>query len=110
MKYFLSLTFITLLLFPSLSFGFDQGDLDRLKKTNECAGCDLSGANLGNTDLFGANLEGANLKRANLRGANLGGANLKWAKLTEADLSDANIDGALFCLTKTEKGVDNSGC
>ena len=94
MKYLLSLTFITLLLFPSLSFGFDQENLDRLKKTNECAGCDLSGANLGNTDLFGANLEGANLKRANLRGANLGGANLKWAKLTEADLSDANLTEA----------------
>ena len=94
MRFLLSLTFITLLLFPSLSFGFDQGDLDRLKKTNECAGCDLSGANLGNTDLFGANLEGANLKRANLRGANLGGANLKWAKLTEADLSDANLTEA----------------
>jgi len=106
MKYLLSLTFITLLLFPSFSFGFDQEDLDRLKKTNECVECDLSDANLGGADLSGAylwdaklrgaNLNGANLRGAKLNGADLQGATLYGANLFVANLNDADLKGANF--------------
>ena len=36
-------------------------DLKKLKKTNKCQECDLSGADLESANLTGANLEGANL-------------------------------------------------
>ena len=49
-----------------MSFGFDQSDLDKLKATNECVGCDLSHANL-----MGVNLSGAVLTRVNFEGVNL---------------------------------------
>lgn len=44
--------------------------LQRLLKTNQCPNCDLSGADLKDTNLFGANLTNANLKGAILRSPN----------------------------------------
>ena len=74
-------------------------DLDKLKKTNVCVECDLSGANLGGAnlggaDLYATNLYDANLRMANLTGANLRGANLRKANLTEANLTEANLYGS----------------
>lgn len=63
--------------------------LQRLLKTNQCPNCDLSGADLKDTNLFGANLTNANLKGAILKGSNLGFANF-----TDADLSGANLENA----------------
>ena len=61
-------------------------DWEKLKETNQCPKCDLSGADL----------EGANLRHANLRGGNLLGANLK---------------GVRFCYTTMPDGsVNNSDC
>ena len=94
MRYLLSLTFITFLLFPSLSFGFDQDDLDKLKATNECVGCNLSGANLSYANLSGANLNRADLRGANLFGINLHRANLEGAYLNKANLNKANLNKA----------------
>ena len=91
---------LTLALILPLSVGaYDPEDLEKLKETNECPECDLSGANLKFANLEWANLkeanlEGANLKDANLRGANLRGANLEGANLEGADLRGANLDGA----------------
>ena len=48
-------------------------DLDKLKKTNVCVECDLSGANLTEANLYQANLTGANLNLAYLGGAILDG-------------------------------------
>ena len=96
MRYILSLTFITFLLFPSLSFGFDQGDLDHFKATNECVECDLSNATFVFKNLSGANLERANLKGANFLKANLTGANFKGANLKGAFLKKANLEGSNF--------------
>ena len=63
---------LALTLILPLSVGaFKPEDLKRLKETNECSWCDLSGGNL-----KGANLEGANLERANLESADLGAAGL----------------------------------
>ena len=53
-----------------LSVGaFNPEDLEKLKKTNECLWCDLSGANLTDADLYEAKLRYANLKGAFLRSA-----------------------------------------
>ena len=87
-----------------ISPNYSQADLDWLKKTNQCPGCDLSGANLSGADLRGAvlnraDLNGAYLTGADLRGAfllsaHLTGADLTVAKLTGADLLHANLSGA----------------
>ena len=60
----LTLTALTALtvaatMFASSAYAFDPDDLQKLKDTNECKSCDLSGAHL----------EGAHLKGARMRGA-----------------------------------------
>ena len=76
-------------------------DLEKLKETNECPECDLSGANLKFANLEGANLEGADLRGANLDGAYLKGANTKFA----------SMKGAILCNTTMPDGrVIYSGC
>ncbi len=67
---------------------------ERLKRTNQCPLCDLSGADLQDVNLFGSNLVGANLRGANLSGANLGSANLTDADLTRATLIRAYLHKA----------------
>lgn len=80
---------------------FNPDHLAQLLKTNQCANCDLSGANLEKANLTGANLQGANLSGAtltntNLSGANLEAANLQGTSLTEAYLFRANLTGTNF--------------
>jgi uncharacterized protein YjbI with pentapeptide repeats len=120
--------------FPTLSLAWDQEAMTRLKQTQECTGCDLSGgdlrwanvyaAELGGApnlvnavldaaDLSGANLYGANLEGTKLRGANLAGATLSWASLlgsdlTGADITGARFDGARFCGTTMPDGSQNN--
>ena len=79
---------------------FDEDDLEKLRSTNKCSKCDLTGA-----DLHGANLSKAKLTRANLSGADLTGtdlrnANLFGAKLTGANLTGADLSGANLLGTK----------
>ena len=50
----------------TLAFGYDKEDLERLRKTQKCLGCDLSYADLSYTHLAGANLTGADLEGVNL--------------------------------------------
>ena len=100
-------------------FAYDREDLDHLLRTNECADCDLSqanliGMNLRGADLSDANLQGANLRGAalmfadlsdaNLVGANLSRANLYATNLYDADLYGANLYGARFCNTVMPDG------
>ncbi len=111
----------------------DAEAMKRLKETQVCVGCDLSGSdlrwaavyeaelggapNLVNGDLSGADLSGANLYGANLQGtrfvgAKLAGATLSWsdmsnANLTDADLADARLDGVIFCGTTMPDGTRN---
>ena len=81
---------------------FNQQDVDRLRATRNCAGCDLSGARLpglagARADFTNANLSGAFLYKANLSGASLTGAVLQGANLSSANLSNAvgaNLAGA----------------
>ena len=50
--------------YKKCGYGADPADLQKLKDTNKCVECDLSGA-----DLLEANLEGANLSGAFMKGA-----------------------------------------
>lgn len=80
-------------------YGFDEKQVQTLKKTNNCKKCDLSGAKLNNldlsyADLSSANLSGADLTNAVLFGANLAKANLSGANLTGVNLFEANLSGA----------------
>lgn len=72
-------------------YAFNQKELDKLRSTGECVGCDLSYA-----DLRKANLANANLSWSNLRGAKLSGANLRGALLEKATLESAELKGTDF--------------
>jgi uncharacterized protein YjbI with pentapeptide repeats len=78
---------------PVVSAAFVPEDVESLKATRKCAGCDLGKADLRGMDLAGANLEGANLLGANLEGANLEGANLEDASCEKANLNKARLGG-----------------
>ena len=86
-------------MFASSASAFDPDDLQKLKDSNECAECNLEGADLmgailDSADLYSANLYSANLFMADLNGANLMGANLMGASLEGAKLLGANLDSA----------------
>jgi uncharacterized protein YjbI with pentapeptide repeats len=76
---------------PAMKILAGKEAIDHLMEEGECAGCDLSGANLMRKDLEEADLSGANLTKANLFGAKLGSANLKGAILVEANLLQADL-------------------
>ena len=82
-------------MFASSAFAADPADLQKLKDTGNCVGCDLSGADLEDANLSGANLRGANLRGANLRFAALVAANLVTTDLRGADLGGANTQPLL---------------
>lgn len=67
------------------------------------SGANFSGANLSGDNLSGANLSGANFSNANLSGDNLSGANLQKANLSGANLSGDNLQGV------TSTGANFSG-
>jgi uncharacterized protein YjbI with pentapeptide repeats len=71
---------------PVKAKSYEPEHLKRLLATKQCAGCDLSYANLRNANLSYADLRGANLSHADLRGANLTGANLRGANLQGAKM------------------------
>jgi len=109
-----STAFVAVAVSPLLAF--EQKDVEKLKETRACAGCDLSDANLSRANLSGAtlnsaNLSDANLSRANLSDATLLKANLDGATLLKANLSGAKMRGALLCNTTMPDGhVEYSGC
>jgi len=57
---------LVITLMPVPSSAFVPEDLQSLKETKKCPGCDLRGADLRGVNLNGANPEGANLMGANL--------------------------------------------
>jgi uncharacterized protein YjbI with pentapeptide repeats len=94
--------------------GTDPNDLQRLKQTGKCRGCNLVGADLRSVNLRNAELEDANLETANLSGANLKDAdfdranlkyaNFKGALIDNTDFSEANLQGAMLDLQELERG------
>ena len=73
---------------------YNEADLQKVKKTKQCPGCDLSAAYLSGSDLSGARLSRANLSGLDLSHADLSGADLSGAKLLLADLTGTNLTGA----------------
>ncbi len=67
---------------------YDRADMDKLRQTNVCPGCNLSRANLHKAELAKANLHGADLVEANLSEAKLDGTNLAQADLSGATWTD----------------------
>ncbi len=93
-KFILKIFTLMIIFYPNLSFGYDQKDLDKLKKYNGCPKCDLSEADLENADLSGMYFFSTDLSKANLKGANLKGANLNYSILNGANLENANLENA----------------
>ena len=93
--------YIFLSVFALLLITACGSNVDKLKETNACVKCDLSGAdlrvaNLVDADLTRADLVDADLTGANLTGAYLTGADLTEANLTRADLTEANLNKAFL--------------
>ena len=63
------------------TIAFDAKAIEKIKKYNECAYCDLSWADLSGMDLSDSNLTGANLFSANLSGTDLSNSRLEGAIL-----------------------------
>jgi uncharacterized protein YjbI with pentapeptide repeats len=81
------------------SYAYNPLDLEKLKRTNSCVECDLSGANLSGmkftkSNLSGSVFYGANLSQANFSGANLSDSDLYMTNLSEANLEHANLANA----------------
>ena len=91
MKLTLTVMTVATTLFAGSASAFDPDDLRKLKDTNTCNGCDLSGADLRDANLYEANLDGANLH--------------------EVDLGYARMKGAILCNTTMPGGsVIYSSC
>lgn len=76
------------------SYSYNQKELKALRDTTRCPNCDLSSADLSNTNLSNADLRGADLSNANLSNADLRGADLRDANLSDADLRGADLRDA----------------
>ena len=123
-KRVLTMVMAVICFFVSLTvlYGFDEKQVQALKKTNNCKKCDLSGAKLNNldlsyADLSSANLSGADLSNsvfssANLTKANLSGANLTSANFHGADLSGADVSKANLSKTYLDQAtwINGKGC
>lgn len=86
-----------------------QDNISTLISTNSCPSCNLSGADLSNSDLSNANLSNADLSGASLVNADLSGADLTGVTLSSTDFSHATwCDGQCMC---GDNSVDScSGC
>jgi len=73
---------------------FVPEDLENLKVSKKCPGCDLRGADLRGLNLAESNLEGANLMGANLEGVTLEDAILDDASCEKSNLRNARLHGA----------------
>lgn len=88
---------------------FKEADIDQLRRTGLCYGCDLSGAKLRGANLYKSSLDTSDLRkvdlqgalmanssfmRANLREANLSRSRLRWTNFGAADLRRADLTEA----------------
>jgi hypothetical protein len=103
------LTALAVSMMPVVTSAFVPEDVESLKATKKCAGCDLRKADLRGMDLVGANLEGANLLAANLEGADLEGANLEDASCEKANLNKARLGGVKLEGANLEDAVWSDG-
>ena len=102
MKATLTALTIAATMFASGAFAADPDDLQKLKDTGFCVGCDLRKANLTGANLIGADLSGTDLRDAYLKGAFLSGAALSYTTY---------MLGAILCNTTIPDGsIIYSGC
>ena len=73
----------------------NPNDVQKLRATHACAGCDLSDTDLSGLIAEGSNLKGADFTNTKLYKARLGRADLTGATLAGADLSGADLFGAV---------------
>jgi uncharacterized protein YjbI with pentapeptide repeats len=85
-------------------------NVDRLKTTLQCQGCDLREALLAGLELPNAQLQNADLAGAILYGTNLRGADLTGAILNDADLEMANLEGATGATLGAAKTDSRTTC
>jgi uncharacterized protein YjbI with pentapeptide repeats len=110
-------------LLTGLCYGFNPADLEKVKNTNRCEECDLTGADmagsvmndvrLANAKIAGAKMAGADLSSGDLSGADLSGADLSRADLSytnlwHARLPKANLSGGRLIGARLQ-GADLSG-
>jgi len=93
---FILIPFLLCSLMVNGAVGFDDADLQGLKSTNQCPGCNLtgvvlSGAKFPNAKLAGANISSAGISNSVLANADFSGANMAYFNLTRADLTGANM-------------------
>ncbi|MCU7845436.1 MAG: pentapeptide repeat-containing protein [Candidatus Thiodiazotropha sp. (ex Monitilora ramsayi)] len=84
-----------------------RSELNQLKTTGVCNGCNLEHADLSGADLSGNQLRWARLSHSNLAGANLKGADLTGADLSHAQLTNTQLEGAVLQGSRLS-GVDLS--
>ncbi|MCP4297628.1 MAG: pentapeptide repeat-containing protein [Proteobacteria bacterium] len=89
------------LLISNNAIAYDRYDYDRLMKTGNCVGCDLSSVKINKMDLSGSDLRGANLNNAQMQGTNLYKADLFGTILSGADLSFAHWTDGSTCRAKS---------
>jgi hypothetical protein len=70
----------------------------------------LAGASFRGANATGAHFAGANLRNADFRGANVSHACFVDADIRGARFGGANQQGVIRCRTRTDAGLDNSGC
>ena len=85
-------------------------NVEQLKATNACVGCDLFGAELQGFKGEGADLSGANLGEATFYGGSLKGANLTGAILDGANLNMVNLEGAIGVVFSTAETDSRTIC
>lgn len=76
---------------PQLGYGFNQADIGRIDRGENCQNCDFSGANFTQK-----NIKGADLSRSNFSSATFG--ELGATMLKGTNLSGANLTNAQFIL------------
>ena len=96
MKYLFLIFALTFSLIGRVYAGEVETNVTKLKSSNSCRKCNLVGAK--------------NLFFEFLTEANLTGENLTRVTLDRAFIYGGTMDGAIFCNTITDTGVDNSGC
>lgn len=102
MAFILSIAIAAILLGGRTLSAFSETDVEKVKTTGSCEGCNLRHANLS-----GANLSGVDLSRAKL-----GDAVLTDADLTDADLTGASLAGAYMVRADFSRArwVDGKTC
>jgi uncharacterized protein YjbI with pentapeptide repeats len=99
-----------LALTSSLSAVHDPASVSNFKQTNQCRGCDLTGAELMGMQAPGAQLQNANLSDASFYGGSLRGADLTGAILDRTNLEMVDLTGAIGAILGPAQTDNRTTC